>query len=310
MMNELSEIGFEKELESIRLETDYDKILQKIKMLKVLEEALRAQNRFEQLSIKYAKLQAETLVRCYQIKKSSHITGMKGGLNGKLASVAKWLAEMSETERQKYIDMCNEGLTITVVYNREFVIKRDEERADKVAKKIESEIMSDLEQYGAVNPQDSFSEIRSAYRKVGDWQTGNDIVDGIRNRMRQKGAVGTGISKNYAGVYVIPGQCQDNQVLADAIYGRIVSISRDSRKLSELIENSNITYNDLVESCNKYNNGQGWNEESGELIDSFNVEIEIREILFFAFAYADFFNFQKPSESQLEAYRKGNKKVV
>lgn len=308
-MNELSEIGFEKELESIRLETDYDKILQKIKMLKVLEEALRAQNRFEQLSIKYAKLQAETLVRCYQIKKSSHITGMKGGLNGKLASVAKWLAEMGETERQKYIDMCNEGLTITVVYNREFIIKRDEERADKVAKRIESEIMSDLEQYGAVNPQDSFSEIRSAYRKVGDWQTGNDIVDGIRNRMRQKGAVGTGISKNYAGVYVIPGQCQDNQVLADAIYGRIVSISRDSRKLSELIENSNITYNDLVESCNKYSNGRGWNEESGELIDSFNVEIEIREILFFAFAYADFFNFQKPSESQLEAYRKGNKKA-
>ena len=123
-INELSEVSFERELDNIRHETDYETILQKVKMLKALEEALRAQNKFEELSIKYAKLQAETLIRCYQLKQSSHVTGMKGGLNGKLAVVAKWLATMNEEDRQKYISMCEEGITITVVYNREILSKQ------------------------------------------------------------------------------------------------------------------------------------------------------------------------------------------
>ena len=132
------------EIAEIRATVDLGELLKKVRQIDALKTALESVGRFHENAVKYAKLEAEALIRVAEL-------GGIGQLRGYKRTAAKWLYELSPAERDTYINRCAEGLTIEQVWKRD--IFDEEKTTDTITRLLtkRAELVSDLKEYGIVD---------------------------------------------------------------------------------------------------------------------------------------------------------------
>ena len=160
-----------------------DEMIQLIKKLEILKAALKASQMFFEKSCLYARLEAEALVRVVELDGEKKLAPAK-------RNVAMWLWEMSVEERERVINRCDEGMTISKVYKEEVTDKNKLEQAIAYAEAYSKNALEEYKNHGVVDfdvyanaIMDKFSQEK---KKVAV-----DIVDGLRNELRNAGAHGT-----------------------------------------------------------------------------------------------------------------------
>lgn len=183
--------------------------------LSALKTALEEADLFYEASVQFAQLEAYALIRAVELS-----NGKKPLLSGKnkaeRALAAVWLYKMTEKERRETIEKCQDGKTIVAIYKEQHWKSKDERVAD-TKKFITERLLEDLNEDGVcqINQYDKYlNSLDSAIRQ--------DIKDGFRNMLLQKGAVGI---KDNNGTYINPQD--DKPKIYDALEIRINSICSD-----------------------------------------------------------------------------------
>lgn len=215
-------------LEQIKNISAIDEIIAYIKKIDALKVALEAVDTFRQQSIMYAKLEANALIRAVEL----------GGLNklkGYHKATAEWLYGLNDIEKEKYISMCEHGLTIDNVYKREV---SDIKKLDKNIEQIKYErncLIQECKKNGIIEIN-SFSDMVKDKLKYDKREIAEDIIDGTRKRLRDAGAVGIG---NDSGIYVMP-RPENSDEIKKAILLRYNSIIDDFERIREILKTSKI----------------------------------------------------------------------
>lgn len=232
--------GIQDILEQIESVCSTENILSLIKKIDALKVALQAADTFRAQSVKYAKLEASALVRVSEL-------GGTGKLRGFRRKTAEWLYELSEEERNKYISMCEDGLTIEQVYKREV---GNNQALNKKIERIEWEqedLIDECKETGIVDIKQFSDNVREAF-KFEHQSLGRDIIDGTRKRLRNAGAVGIG----YEGIYVMP-HSENADGVKKAIALRYESICKDFGRIREIAKASGVKM-----SYAEFDNGANW----------------------------------------------------
>lgn len=219
-MTELTTTNAAAYINTIRMSESIEELTQMIKQIDALKVALDSANAFRENAIKYAILEAEALVRVIEL-------GGTKKLRAPHRDTAEWLASMSEAERDKYINMCGEGLTIDQVYKREF--------GDELKMRIKLDnlnferetLIRYVGEYGYVDLHDYCQKVRSTAQ---DYKLANDIIDGTRNALRKAGAVGIG---HKSLTYVMP-TVDNKEDVYEAVFMRIKSAILDLESVKEI----------------------------------------------------------------------------
>jgi len=224
-LNELTIIDAQNAVLKIERCNNLDEMMQMIKELSALKSALDAVKQFRYKSVLYAKLHAAALVRVVQL----------GGINELKAPItkntAKWLTNLSEAERERYIAMCEEGLTICQIYRREIQEVNVQKYFEEAVNRYRKRKIADLSDYGYADISDMKDTLQSQVDIRGCVL--NDVIDGTRNTMRQFGAIGIG---DYSGVYIMPNS-PNIEKIQKALQVRLDSIIDDIlnvRKISDI----------------------------------------------------------------------------
>lgn len=224
-----------KEIESPR------EILALIKKIDALKVALEAVDTFHSQSIMYAKLEANALIRAVEL-------GGMTQLRGPHRKTAEWLYGLSEREREKYIFMCDDGVTIDWIYRHEI------EKPQKINEKLDAiraarnSLIQECKEKGIVDitPFQKMVKESLPYDKQ---DICHDVVDGARNRLKKAGAVGIG---DDTGIYVMP--CPENsEEIKKAITLRYESICADYERIKQIAKASGVTV-----SYRELNDGSDW----------------------------------------------------
>lgn len=235
-----STVGIAEFLEQIYATRSITDVLAFIKKIDALKVALDAADTFHSQAIKYAKLEASALIRAVEL----------GGLNslrGLHKKTAEWLSGLNEQEKEKYILMCEDGLTIDQVFKREV---GDAQALSKKIKTIEQErewLIEDCKEKGIVDIKPFSDSVKEAF-KYEHQSLCKDILDGARNRLRRAGAVGIG---DDSGIYVMP--CPENgEEIKKAILLRYESICSDFDSIRKIASASGvkISYTDFDSGAN------------------------------------------------------------
>lgn len=219
-MTELTTTNAAAYINTIRSTESVEELTQMIKQIDALKVALDSANAFRENAIKYAILEAEALLRVVELG------GIKK-LRAPHKDTAEWLASMSEAERDKYIKMCGEGLTIDQVYKREYGddLKMRIKLADLNGER--EAVIWRVSECGYVDLHDYCQRVRS---KAPDYKMANDIIDGTRNALRKAGAVGIG---HKSLTYVMP-TVDNKEDVYEAVFMRIKSAILDLENVKEI----------------------------------------------------------------------------
>lgn len=208
-----------------------------LKQLDDIKTMLELANQFREESIKYAQLEATALI----IIASKGMAKEIGNSSNKRRKAAEWLITLSEEEQQIYIGMCSEGLLIEQVWWREVGHDEHINKNIEVAKEWKEYVLEELKETGIVDVSFAKEQIRKnvPYKDIAE-----DIIDGMRNDLRNAGGVGA----FYSNVYAIPGEC-NKEHLYEAIKTRLKGMFDDARSVGEICKNANIqlTHSDLVD---------------------------------------------------------------
>lgn len=200
-------------------EKDLSIVLSKLKQLRAIKDVLDRMHVFHENSIRYAKLEAAALLRVVEL-------GGMSQLKGTTLGVAKWLSSLSRDQVEKAVAMCDEGMTISQIWKREVQEPNHRKAAlDYLRDRANTEIEIFRKQ-GAIN----LSKFSSEAKNHVDAETAEDLVDGLRCRIRKLG--GVGIGNNSLEYYYPTPENYDYQKAAIKL--RIHSICADVRKLEEL----------------------------------------------------------------------------
>lgn len=206
-------------LNQINACTDVEELIRLIKKLDVIKSALNAANTFRKQSVLFAQLEAQALIRLVELHGEST-------LKGRRKSAAVWLHSLNEEERDKYISMCEEGKVIENIWWDLFGEKTSQETSIKKAKEIEKRIFQDLEITGVAD----LEKFTTFVEKKFEPDTARDLVDGVRNRLRNRGYFGV---QDGNGTYIDP-QEAPLELIQQAFKIRVESISTDFTKICEL----------------------------------------------------------------------------
>lgn len=232
-------------LSAIQQTSSVEDAISIIKQIDALKVALEAVDQFREQSITYAKLEAEALIRCVEL----------GGLNElrrDRKKCAAWLSGLSYEERSKYISMCADGMTIDNIWKREI---GDGAKFKEIIDDLETRrdwLIDDVKEKGIVSIRE-FSELVRSKLPNNKKALADDIVDGLRSRLRQSGAVGVGDDDN---TYVMPTPENDAEV-KKAILLRYKSICADFERIAEIKRAAEITF-----SYKEFDDGSNWSYES------------------------------------------------
>ena len=226
-MEQLSEIEFERQLTQIRECADTNEVLRFIKQLKTIKAALDSMNTFYEQAVKYAILHVQALIRVCELGGIDRLYGLP-------RSTALWLSNMSEEERNKYISMCKDGLTIYQIYKREVIKPKDLKQGESEVKIYREKLLSDLIDYGIADMSGMSEHL--AKNTYLDKELIPDYIDGTRNILLRAGAVGVG---NNTGLYVKPMPCNSKEVRL-ALITRLKSIMADLENMSEIANVSGV----------------------------------------------------------------------
>ena len=195
-------------------------VLRAFSQLKVVEEALKAADRFRAESVKFAMYEAHALVRAVEICGDARL------VKGKWRKMAaEWLAGLDESERMRFIAECKNGMTIDVVYKK-LVHEPNTRRAlDSAVTECKQLAVERLKQDGVV----VVPEIVRTRSHEFPRSMVKEITDGVRDVVRKHGGVGIGDDN---GTYV---DTESNSAyIGDAISTRITAVSRDIESLADL----------------------------------------------------------------------------
>lgn len=215
-----------------------------IAQLEGLKTALKKAQRFREESIKFAKLEAATLIKVVEL-------GGLGELKGHNKEAAQWLYEMADSERQKYIDMCEDGLTIGQVWKREV---KDQKKLSQIIDSTQAwmkDIVDEVKQEGIVDLSAFDNSLR-------DYILNKDLATDMSQSMRRKllaaGAIGVG---NESKIYVMP-ESNNTDEVKNAILQRFEDVCEEMDKVYEIakVSKAQISYKDLIQ-------GGMWNLEYG-----------------------------------------------
>lgn len=198
---------------------DVELLLKKIKQIDALKAALESCDRFRENAIRYAKLEASALMRVVELGGSSNLKGYK-------RKVAEWLFGLDSIEREKYINMCESGLTIDQVWKQEVHDEEKIRRNLNIIYSLRENYIEDAKKEGIVD----LSYFSKEARNTLPGSIASDVIDGLRNSLRKAGAVGIG---GETGIYIMPTPENADKV-KEAILQRFESAVADFAKIKEI----------------------------------------------------------------------------
>lgn len=216
-MNEMQKSQFNcsiEKIETIQQGKDF------LSQLTVLKDALIAADRFRQESIKFAKLECDALIKIAELGGINQISG-KGSVMRKKA--AKWLYSISESERIRYIEMCDDGITIENIFYREIESKNKLEDGIRDYRETKDAAIDKYEKEGIID----FGWYAEVIKMSLEPDIYEPLIDGMRNEIRKKGAVSDG-----HGFYINPRI--EKEKAKDAVQLRIRSIKKDLESIIDI----------------------------------------------------------------------------
>lgn len=199
-----------------------DEAILLLKKVDLLKHALDAVKQFHDKCIEYAKLEAHALIRVVELSPDKSTPPLKG----KHKETAVWLYGMNNAEREKYIAMCADGLTIDQVYYREVKQKENLQRAVEQAYEMRRDLLEELNKAGFVDMREHRTEIRHT---LPDYSLASDINDGTRKLLLLNEAVCAG-----DGYYVKP-QCANGDEAKKAFFIKFANIVCAANKLVSFV---------------------------------------------------------------------------
>lgn len=189
------------------------------------QKALQEADRFYEMSVAFAELEAAALIRVMELT-----NGRQNVIKGDRGKAAHWIYLMSEDERKKTIQMCKDGLTITQVWKREVKYKDGIPLTPK-EKKIHArkqEYLEEAEEVGVVDIS-NFSLGEDSHHQIERYMW-EDAKQGLRRSLLKSGFVGVG---NRLQIYVNPAKSNEDQIRM-AIITRLESINNDVKNVHEI----------------------------------------------------------------------------
>ena len=213
------------QIADIQATVDLSELMEKIRQIKALKVALDACHRFHENAVRYAQLEAAALIRVVEL-------GGKNRLRGDAKGAAEWIFGLDITQRERFIAMCADGLTISQVWKRE--IKNPEllESALSELDDIRDELVEKAKKSGHVTLE---YYVKYARRKL-PHNVAEDVVDGMRNALRKAGAVGIGFGSLE---YIMP-RSENKAAVKQAVKLRYESIAKDVMKIKEIVDLSGV----------------------------------------------------------------------
>jgi len=226
-MTAMTEAWLSEHLAEIDRVASVPDIIALIKRIDALKVALESVDRFHDQSVKYAQLEAAALIRAVGI-------GGVTAIPTKHRNTAEWLYYLSPTERENFISMCAEGLTIDQIYKRE--VGNDLKLHEKIETMLRrrKEIINKVRETGIVDIS-SFSNEAREYFKGSNSAFAEDVIDGTRNALRRIGAVGVGEDS----IYVMP-CAKTKDSVEQAILMRYESAMNDMEKIVHIAHAANL----------------------------------------------------------------------
>lgn len=206
-------------LQKIKSSNDIETILKILRSLDAVQKALEAADTFRKQSVLFAKFEAEALIKLAQL-------GGLNSLNKKRRGAAEWLFKLSKKECDEWILKCEEGKTIDNVWWDEFGRSEKNDNDLREIKSKENKILSDVKIF-PVSLENFNCYVKNKFGR----EVANDLTDGLRNRLRNVGAVGIGDSK---GTYFMPSS--DNAYYCyEALSVRVNSIKNDLEAIRNVV---------------------------------------------------------------------------
>jgi len=204
-------------IDSMESETE---VLQAFAQLKVVEEALRAADRFRQESVKFAMYEAHALVRAVEISGDARL------IKGKWRKMAaEWLVGLDESDRMRYIAECKNGTTIDNVYKKLVYEPDMRDKLDSAVTECKQLAVERLKSDGMVVVPEIVRERSHDFPR----SMLHEITYGVRDAVRKHGGVGIGDDR---GTYI--DTKANSQYIGDAIATRITAVARDIESLADL----------------------------------------------------------------------------
>ena len=217
-------------IEDTTFDVDQIQTMEDIKtfMLKLdtLKKLLEATNKWHENICRYCALEAQAYYKIARL--NLHEIGIRH--NSIKYKTIKWLETLTDEEIEGYVSRCYEdGISITAIYKEQVIQAENYEWAMSSFEDSTNEILKEIEKTGIVNLESYDKYYFNDMKEI----LGNDIVnnhiDGIRNKLRQRGAYGIGDGK---GTYVDKSHAAEymNEILKT----RMDSIASDVRKIQDL----------------------------------------------------------------------------
>jgi len=231
---ELTESQVSQDLVSICFVADVNQMMDYLDRLKKLKKVCDACKVFRENAVNYAKLHAASLMRVVELGGSEKLTGLE-------RRTAEWLASLNEDDRNKYVLMCEEGLTIDSVYRREVEKPLDLKRAVEKALENREKVLQEFVETGYIDLT-SHNNIVSTLLK--DNKTlAREFKEGTREAVLRNGGTGIGDGSHK---YIMPGVENPESVRKSAMsrlesmVNDFISICNDAKK-----SNTVLSYSDL-----------------------------------------------------------------
>lgn len=230
---------FEQIEQTVDLQTAID-ILCRVELL---ETALKQAKVFKENSVYYAKLHAQALLKVVDLGGENKLPR-----NGYTKRAAMWLYDMIDAEREKYINMCADGLSIEQVYKREVADAEKEQKKNNKLDDLREKLLDECAHKGVVSLDDYKNSVSEL---LNDRSLEFDVIDETRGALRRMGAVGVDPTSN---IYVMP--TPDNEYYVKrSILTRIKSVYHDILNILALTQRANVKvpFSEVYETVQ-----QGW----------------------------------------------------
>lgn len=199
-----------------------------IKKIDALKVALDAIDGFAEKAVMYAKLEVEALIKVISL-------GGLDRLKGTRKKCAAWLAGLTIDERDQYIQMCDEGVTIDYIFKREYADPTNVKKQLEYIRNYRDETIAQFKEDGIIELKPFINELHKVAPVIGN-DVANDIMDGMRGKLRNSGGLGVG---NGSLLYVAK-DSPHSQEIKNALLTRYNSVINDLASIEEIASASKI----------------------------------------------------------------------
>ena len=202
-------------------------LIRKIDALKV---ALDAVDGFAEKAVMYAKLEVEALMKVISL-------GGLDRLKGTHKKCAAWLAGLTAAEREQYILMCDQGVTIDFIFKREYAGPANVKKQLDYIRSYRDDAINQFKEDGIIDLRQFTKELHSVAPTIGE-DVAVDIMDGMRSKLRKSGGIGVGDGS----LLYVAKDSPYKEEIKKAILMRYTSILNDLDSIKEIISASGTSF--------------------------------------------------------------------